>query len=32
MHEMNRMMKEILGEATLDGLFKGDIFEAVSFD
>ena len=32
MHEVNGMMKEILDETTLDILFKGDIFEMVSFD
>lgn len=32
MDEMNRMMKEILGQAILDGLFKENIFEVVSFD
>ena len=31
-HEMNRMMKEILDETTLDRLFKEDTFEVVSFD
>lgn len=29
---MNRMMKEILDETTLDRLFKEDTFEVVSFD
>lgn len=32
MDEMNRMMKEILGEVTLEELFKEDIFEEVSLD
>lgn len=32
MDEMNRMMKEILGEVILEELFKEDIFEEVLLD